>query len=268
MTQPRKVALVTGASAGIGKAFAQQLARRDFDLVLTARRRDRLDVVASELRGASSVRVEVVPGDLADPATPERLIAEIHARGLAIDVLVNNAGYGIPVRFTQTSWQQQSDFLQVLVTSVAHLTHLCLPPMLARGYGRIVNIASLAGLLHGAPGSTLYAAAKSFLIKMSESLAAELHGTGVTATAVCPGFTYSEFHDVNQTRERVSQMPSAMWMDAEKVAREGLDAALAGEVVVVSGVLNRAIATTMKHLPDALGRRILRGQARRFRRLE
>ena len=268
MTQPRKVALVTGASAGIGKAFAEELARRDFDLVLTARRRDRLEAVAEELQRAAKVRVEVVPGDLAQPSTPERLIAEIHARGMAIDVLVNNAGYGIPVRFTQTTWQQQADFLQVLVTSVAQLSHLCLPGMLERGYGRIVNIASLAGLVPGAPGSTLYAAAKSFLIKMSESLAAELHGTGVTATAVCPGFTYSEFHDVNQTRERVSRMPARMWMDAQAVAREGLDGALAGEVVVVSGALNRAIATTLKYLPDALGRRILRGQARRFRHLE
>ena len=267
MTQPRKVALVTGASSGIGKAFAEELARRDFDLVLTARRRDRLEAVAAELQRAAKVRVEVVPGDLAQPSTPERLIAEIHARGMAIDVLVNNAGYGIPVRFTQTTWHQQADFLQVLVTSVAQLSHLCLPGMLERGYGRIVNIASLAGLVPGAPGSTLYAAAKSFLIKMSESLAAELHGTGVTATAVCPGFTYSEFHDVNQTRERVSRMPALMWMDAQAVAREGLDGALAGEVVVVSGALNRAIATTLKYLPDALGRRILRGQARRFRHL-
>jgi short-subunit dehydrogenase len=268
MTHSRKVALVTGASAGIGKAFALELAQRDFDVVLTARRRDRLEAVASELRAASSVRVEIIAGDLADPETPGRLIAEIGARGLSVDVLVNNAGYGIPVRFSQTTWKQQADFQQVLVTSVAHLTHLCVPPMLERGYGRVVNIASLAGLVPGAPGSTLYGAAKGFLIKMSESLAAELHGTGVTATAVCPGFTYSEFHDVNQTRERVSRMPAAMWMDAQTVAREGLDGALAGQVVVVSGALNRAIATTMKHLPDALGRRILRGQARRFRHLE
>lgn len=268
MASTRKVALVTGASAGIGKAFAEQLALRDFDLVLTARRRDRLEALASELQRASKVRVEVVPGDLADPATPERLLAEIGARGMSVDVLVNNAGYGIPVRFSQTTWQEQADFLQVLVSSVAHLCHLCLPGMLERGYGRIVNIASLAGLVPGAPGSTLYAAAKSFLIKMSESLAAELEGTGVSVTAVCPGFTYSEFHDVNQTRERVSRMPAALWMDAQSVAREGLEAALAGEVVVVSGALNRAIATTLKYLPSGVGRRILRGQARRFRRLE
>jgi short-subunit dehydrogenase len=268
MTGSRKLALVTGASAGIGRAFAEQLALRDFDLVLTARRRDRLEAVAAELQSISKVRVEVVTGDLADPSTPGQLMAELGARGLAVDVLVNNAGYGIPVRFSQTKWQEQADFLQVLVTSVAHLSHLCLPGMLERGYGRIVNIASLAGLVPGAPGSTLYAAAKSFLIKMSESLAAELHGTGVTATAVCPGFTYSEFHDVNRTREQVSRMPSALWMDATTVAREGLEGALAGEVVVVSGAINRAIATTMKHLPDGLGRRILRGQAKRFRRLE
>jgi hypothetical protein len=265
---PRRTALVTGASAGIGKAFAEQLAERGYDLVLTARRADRLQTLADALRSQHNVRAEVITADLADPAAPDALIAAVHERGLHVDVLVNNAGYGIPVPFIRTTWQQQNEFLQVLVSSVAHLTHLVLPGMLERRFGRIINIASLAGLIYGAPGSTLYAAAKSFLIKMSESLSLELVGTGVAVTAVCPGFTLSEFHDVNGTRERVTKMPSLMWMDAQTVAREGIEAALAGKDVYVNGTVNKVIASAMRHIPSSLARQVIRRQARNFREVD
>ena len=264
----RKTALVTGASAGIGKAFARQLARQDFDLVITARRRDRLEAVQREISAEHGRRVEIVTADLADPAAPQAMFDELGRMGIAIDVLVNNAGYGIPQKYVQTSWKQQADLIQVLVTSVAHLTHLFLPGMIERGFGRVINIASLAGLLHAAPGSTLYAAAKSFVIKMSESLALELAGTGVQVTAVCPGFTFSEFHDVAGTRRRVSRLPSALWMDADTVARQGLQAALEGRVVMVNGAVNKLIASTMKHLPDPLARGIMLRQARNFRAVD
>src|SRR5262245_31092411 len=129
-TQPRRTALVTGASAGIGKAFAEQLAARGYDLVLTARRADRLQTLADALRSQHNVRAEVITADLADPAAPAALIAAVHERGLHVDVLVNNAGYGIPVRFVETTWQQQSALIQVLVSAVAQLTHLVLPGMI------------------------------------------------------------------------------------------------------------------------------------------
>jgi short-subunit dehydrogenase len=265
---PRKTALVTGASAGIGKALAKELAARGFDLVVTARRLDRLEEVAREIGAAYGVHVEVVTADLADPNAPQALFDEIARRGVAIDVLVNNAGYGLGVKYTKTTWKEQADFLQVLVTSVAHLTHLFVPQMIERGWGRVINVASLAGLMYGAPGSTLYGAAKSFVIKMSESLSLELRDTGVRVTAVCPGFTFSEFHDVNNTRSRVKRLPSAMWMDAQTVARQSVEAGLEGRPVLVNGRVNKLIASAMKHLPDPIARGIVMRQAKNFRNVE
>lgn len=264
-SQPRRVALVTGASAGIGKAFAEQLAIQGHDLVITARRRERLDALAEQLRAQRNARVEVIPADLSDPAAPAALFEAIAARGLTVDVLVNNAGYGLGSGYRSTSWQQNADFLQVMITSVAHLTHLAVPGMVERGYGRIIHVASLAGLIHGAPGSTLYAASKAFLVRFAESLALELEGTGVAVTAVCPGYTLSEFHDVAGTRSRVSRLPGLAWMDAETVARQGIAAALRGQTVYVNGAFNRAVEAAMRFLPKAAARGIMRGQAKRYR---
>src|SRR5262249_37780615 len=158
--------------------------------------------------------------------------------------------YNLAARYVETSWQEQAAFLQVLVTAVAHLTHLFLPGMLARGWGRIVNVASLAGLIHAAPGATLYPAAKSFVIKFAEALALELARSGVRATAVCPGFTLSEFHDVNGMRSRVNKTPSVLWMAADSVARQGVEAALDGRTLIVNGAVNQLIASAMKFLPS------------------
>lgn len=264
----KRTALVTGASAGIGRAFAQQLAGRGYDLVLTARRRDRLEAVKRAIESDRGVRVDVVVADLAVPGAPRALYDEVSRLGLRVDALVNNAGYGLPRPYRETRWEDQAAFLQVLVTAVAHLTHLCLPAMVERGHGHVINVMSLAGLLPGAPGNTLYAAAKSFGIKFSESLAAELLGSGVVVTAVCPGFTFSEFHDVNGTRERVKKMPSYMWMDADEVARQGVEAVLRGEVLCVPGRLNSAIASVAKVLPGQLTRGVLRRRARDFREVD
>jgi short-subunit dehydrogenase len=263
----RRTALVTGASAGIGRAFAHELARRDYDLVLTARRRERLHEVRREILAERDLKIEVIAADLADPSAPQALFDEIARLGIEIDVLVNNAGYGISTKYEKTTWEQQVAFIQVMVTAVAHLTHLFLPGMTRRGWGRIVNVASLAGLVYGAPGATLYAAAKSFVIKFTESLSLELTGTAVHATAVCPGFTFSEFHDVNGMRSRVSKLPSVMWLDADSVVRQALDAADGGRAVVVSGAVNTAIAAAMKHMPARLARGIVGRQARRFRQV-
>jgi len=265
---PRRTALVTGASAGIGRAFARQLALRDFDLVITARRRERLVELQSEIARDRAVRVHVVTADLADAAAPQALHDEIARLGVAIDVLVNNAGFGIGSTYIKSTWRQQADFIQVMMTAVAQLTHLFLPGMLERDFGRIINVASLAGLMYGAPGNTLYGAAKSFLIKFSESLALELERTDVRVTAVCPGFTYSEYHDVAGTRDRVRQLPNAMWMDADTVARQGIEAALRGQVVYVNGSVNKLIAAAMKHLPAPLARSVIRRQAKNFRKLD
>jgi len=258
-------ALVTGASAGIGEAFARELARRGHALVLTARRAERLEALARELRDRHGVEVIVAPLDLARPDGVEALVAALDAQGLAIDVLVNNAGYGVTGYFDEQPWPVHAAFIQVLMTAPTELAYRLLPGMKERGYGRIVNVASLAGHVPGSAGHTLYAASKAYLIRFSQSLALEGKGTGVHATAVCPGFTYSEFHDVTGSRALVSKMPSFMWMDAPTVARQGLDAVEAGRAVYVNGRVNRLIKGFFKLIPDALALALVERQGRRFR---
>jgi short-subunit dehydrogenase len=266
-TTPRR-ALVTGASAGIGAAFARELAMRGCALVLTARRLDRIEALARELRTAHGVDAHAIAADLADPETPARLCAELARRGLIIDILINNAGYGVPGHFLAPSWQTHADFLQVMVTAPCELVHRLLPGMRERGYGRIANIASLAGLVPGSAGHTLYAAAKAFLIKFSQSLALENAAHGVKVCAVCPGFTYSEFHDVTGTRSVVSRMPRWMWQTAEAVAQDGLAALERGATVHVTGRVNRTIRTLFKLLPERAALRLIHRRSKDFRRQE
>lgn len=262
-----RTALVTGASAGIGTAFAAHLAARGFDLLLTARRADRLEALATDLRTRFGVTVLVLPADLADPAAPAALCDRIAAAGRHVDLLVNNAGYGVAGRYAATDWRVQRDFLQVLVTAVAELTHRLLPAMVARGWGRVINVASLAALVPAAPGHTLYAASKAFLVKFSESLHGEVRRDGVHVTAVCPGFTRSEFHDVTGTRAQVSRMPAWMWLDADDVAVDGYDAVMAGQPIRVTGRVNQAIATAAKHLPSFVVDAAVRRSAGAYRKL-
>ena len=263
----RRRALVTGASSGIGLAFARVLAEHGHDLVLTARRQERLESLAADLRGAFGVDVVVIADDLADAESPARLVSAIAQRTLSIDVLVNNAGFGVPGSYANTSWRQQGDFLQVLVVAVAELTHRLLPGMVERRWGRIINVASLAGLMPGVAGHTLYAASKSFLISFSESLARETAAHGINVTATCPGFTFSEFHDVTGTRAQMNRMPRFMWLDAESVARGAYDAVSAGVTVYVPGRVNRSIAALGRVLPRRVVSALMQRNARNFRRV-
>ncbi|HET7359729.1 MAG TPA: SDR family NAD(P)-dependent oxidoreductase [Rhodanobacteraceae bacterium] len=261
----RRTALVTGASSGIGAAFARALAARGRNLVLTARRIERLQALAAELGRAHGISVTVAPADLADPAAPAQLAQALQQRGLAIDILVNNAGYGVPGTFESQPWDAHRDFIQVLMTAPSELAWRLLPGMRERGYGRVVNVASLAGHLPGTRGHTLYAAAKGYMIHFSQSLALEYHGTGVNVCALCPGFTRSEFHDVTGTRALVSKMPRWMWMDADRVVREGLDAVERGRAVYIPGRINRLVKATAEWLPDPLAMRLVARQSRKYR---
>jgi short-subunit dehydrogenase len=258
-------ALVTGASAGIGAAFARELAARGHSLVLTARRADRLDAIADELRAKHRVEVTCIPCDLADPNAPQFLDEEVARRGLAVGTLVNNAGYGVTGTFLSKPWQTHADFIQVLMTAPAELCYRFLPGMRARGQGRIVNVASLAGLVPAPAGHTLYAASKAYLIKFSQALALENRAHGVNVCALCPGFTWSEFHDVTGTRAQMKGMPRWMWMAAEPVVRDALDAVERGEVVRVSGRINRGIKRLFQLLPDRLALRLIDQRGKDFR---
>jgi len=259
-------ALITGASSGIGAAIAREYARRGKPLVLTARRLDRLQALALEL--GRQVPCEIIVADLAQPDAPRQLFAQTQARGLFVETLVNNAGYGVPGRYLSRDWRTHADFLQVMIVAVAELTHLYLPAMEAAGRGRVLNIASLAGLTPASPGHTMYGATKAWLIRFSECLAMESGPRGVHVTALCPGFTYSEFHDVNGMREKVSKMPRWLWLSSEDVARIGVDAVEAGRLRVVTGAANRAIAFASKYLPESLSRALFAGNTRKFRDIE
>lgn len=259
-------ALVTGASAGIGAAFARALAARGVPLILTARRADRLDALARELGSAHGVDVVCLPDDLADPQAPERLVAAITQRGLAVDWLINNAGYGVTGYLSSQPWPVHAAFLQVLVTAPTELCHRLLPGMRERGHGRIVNVASLAGHVPGSAGQTLYAGAKAYLIKLSQALMLEYGADGVHTCALCPGFTYSEFHDVTGSRALMSKLPRWMWMDADTVVAQGLAAVKRGDAVYVNGRVNRAIKTLFKLLPDGVALRMIGRRSRQFRK--
>jgi short-subunit dehydrogenase len=251
LTRPeltRRTALVTGASAGIGVALARELAQRGFDLVLVARRRERLEELAAEIQELWPVTAHVLPADLADPQSPRRIHDQLAQDHVTVDVLVNNAGYGINGSFTETTWKAQDDFLRVLLTSVLELTHLFLPGMKERGWGRVLNVASVAAFIPERPGD-MYSPVKRFMVSTSRSLALELDGTGVAVTALCPGFTPTEFHDVLGTREQVNGLPSWAWTSAEFVAREGIDAMMKGKAVHVAGRLYRFLSWLAPLIP-------------------
>lgn len=267
----RRLMLITGASAGIGAEFARQYAALGWDLALTARRIDRLDSLARELEETYEVATQVIAQDLARATSVDAILKEIAETGRHVDGIVNNAGYGLPGTFFNTKWKDQAAFLRVLYTAPIELTHKVLPGMAERGFGRIINVASLAGYTAGSNGHTLYASVKSGLIKFSESVNAEAKAAGhhnVKCTAVCPGFTWSEFHDVNGTRDDTNKMPDWMWMKAEPVVSAGIEACERGQPVIVTGAVNKGIATLTRILPEPIGRALVGAQSKRYRRTE
>jgi short-subunit dehydrogenase len=264
----RKLALVTGASAGIGAAFARIFASHGYDLALTARRADRLETLAEEIRLRSGVETLTLPADLAEPGAGARILGELAANGRVVDALVNNAGYGLPGAYANTRWEDQQAFLQVMVTAPCELAHRVLPGMVERRFGRIVNVASLAGLIPGSAGHTLYGASKALMVRFSQSLHLEVADQGVHVTALCPGFTYSEFHDVNGTRAQISaSTPPWLWLGADEVAATGYEAVEANRAVCVPGAPNKAIAAFAKLIPDEWGLALMASQGPRFRKM-
>ena len=247
-----RLALVTGASAGIGEAFARAYAARGFDLGLVARRADRLEALAEALRSAHGVKVLVIPADLSIWEAHLPVLEAVAKAGRHADVLVNNAGFGVPQTFTGAPWERHRDFLMTLVMSACGLAYGVIPGMTERGWGRIVNIASLAAFSPGAAGYTLYPAAKSFAVKFSQSLDAELRGKGVKVTAVCPGFTQTEFAAASGTQHLMDKAPRRFWQTSEAVALEAIAANEAGKVVLVPGWHNKLVAGLMQALPDSL----------------
>lgn len=212
--------------------------------------------------------IAVIPEDLADPDAPRRLFERTAGLGLTVDGLVNNAGFSRTAGFLQTDPGAHAAMIRVMLTAPIELARLFAPGMVARGHGRILNVASLAGRMPATGGDTLYGPIKSFLIKASQGLHLELRGTGVHVTALCPGYTLTEFHDVNGTRAEVSAAwPGWMWQSADHVARVGYAACEANRPGVTPGVLNNLLAGLAKYLPDRMALAMVAGQARRLKRI-
>ncbi len=243
-------ALITGATSGIGLAFAEELAEQGADLVLVARTTERLADLAARLHGESGVTVEVLAADLAGDAGCAAVMDRLGRGTEPVDILVNNAGFGVNQPFLGGSLEAQERLLDVLVRATLRLTHAALPGMVERGRGAVINVSSVAGWT----SLGTYAAAKSWVTVFTESLGAELSGTGVSATAVCPGLTHTEFHD--RAQMNVSALPSWAWLDARRVAREGLAAARAGRAISVPSKRYTALALAAQYTPRPFMRQV------------
>ena len=257
--------LITGASAGLGAALAREYAQRGWDLVLVARREARLQALAAELNQAHGTQSQIIAADLfSETAVPDLMRA---LKGVQIDGLINNAGYGHPGTFLASEWEGHRKFNHLMSVVPVELTRALFPGMVERGFGRIMQVASLAGHMPGSRGHTLYAAVKSYLIKFSESLNAELQGTGVYVSALCPGFVLTEFHDVNGTREGINSLPGFMVMDADICASLAVDALEANKAVFISGRVNRFLARLNRWMPW-LGRKIMGSGSSKYRKTD
>lgn len=232
-------ALITGASAGLGVEFAEQLARRGLNLLLIARRAERLEEVAKRIGGAHGVEVDCFSADLSSPEAPEAIADYAASADIEVDYLVNNAGSAGPHLLDERDWKPQAEFLELMMTSVAHMCHLFVRPMRERGFGRVVNVASFAGRLARGGAGAHYGPAKAYVIALSEELALDLKDSGVNVSVLCPGFTHTEFHAAAGMQEMKDRLPKFMWYDAETVVREGLDAVERGRAIMISGRLYR-----------------------------
>ena len=244
-------ALVTGASSGIGAAIARELASRGHAVALVARREERLRSLATEIESELQVPAETIVCDLGDPAERGRLVEELRGRGRAVEVLVNNAGFGLQADFATSPRERVLEMVRVNVEAVVDLTSLLLPGMLERARGSVINIASTAAF-QPLPGSAVYAATKSFVLSFSEAIRTELRGSGVSVTAVCPGPIRTEFTDVAGVGGIEDRTPGAVWMSAEELARQAVDGSERDKRVVVPGMLNRASALAGQHSPRAV----------------
>lgn len=230
---PNSTALVTGASAGIGRELARGLAARGHAVTLVARRAERLEELASELADRHGIRTDVMPADLADAAERDRLAAELERRGLTVEILVNNAGFGIYRAFARSERERELQQVRLLVEAVVDLDGRYVPGMVERGRGAVLNLASTAGF-QPLPGNGTYSASKSFVLYHTEALHEELKGSGVTATAVCPGPVETEFQEVSEPLF-MARMPKVVRCGPEQVAEDALRAADGGKRTVIPG---------------------------------
>jgi len=249
---PRRLAVVTGASAGIGQCFAERLAREAWDLVLVARRRERLDELAAKLREAHARRVDVVAADLTSPAGVHAVEQRIAAEP-TLELVVNNAGFGTTGAFAELDRDGEEQELRLNVVALVRLTHAALEAFRERGHGTVINVSSLAGF-QPAPFNATYAATKAFVNSFTQAVHEELRGSGVHVQLLCPGFTRTEFQEV--AGARTDELPSFAWMEPEAVVEASLAGLRRGELIVIPGAGNKVMGAVLRALPSAAARRL------------
>jgi hypothetical protein len=250
---PREVALITGASSGLGATFARQLANDGMDLVIVARRADRLEALRDELESRAGIRCHVIASDLSRPEAPGELLARTDSLGLEVDWLVNNAGFGTDGAFATLPLARELEQVQLNVVTLLVLTHLYLSGMVARRRGTVINVASIGSFVP-TPYMATYSATKAFVLSFSEALAPEVAASGVQVLALCPGAVSTEFQQVAGV---TGKLPDFSFMTAEEVVQQAIAAARKGRRTLVPGWMNRAVVTSVRFMP----RRLLTGIA-------
>jgi uncharacterized protein len=242
----RPTALITGPTSGIGLSFAHQLAEKDYDLVLVARNEERLKELAAEVEGKYGVHADVLVADLSDRDALASVEARVADATRPVDLLVNNAGFGLKEKFLDNSVEDEQRMLDVLVTAVLRLSHAAIGPMVARGKGSIINVSSVAGYL---PRGT-YSAAKAYVTSLSEWADLTYRGDGVRVMALLPGFTKTEFHErMDVSRESA---PSWMWLDVDRLVRDALSDLEKGRTISVPSKRYKALSIAAKYTPSGL----------------
>ena len=243
-------ALITGATAGIGASYANLLAKEGFDLILVARDLPRLNKVAKELNKRFGVKTQCIKADLTKPSQLAKVEKRVADLKKPIDVLVNNAGFGIKDSFTVSNLDKEQELLDVLVTAPMRLTHAVLPVMVKRNTGIIVNVSSVASFIAGGT----YSAAKSYLTVFSESLHTELRGTNVKLSALCPGFTRTEFHA--RGRMKMTALPKFMWLNSDELVSKSWKYAKANRVICIPGWQYKILSAIARNAPRPIVRKV------------
>ncbi len=247
-------ALITGASSGIGSELARRFAADRINLVLVARRRERLEELASELSNRHDITVDIMDMDLTDARRREELFNRLKEKGIAVDYLINNAGFGDSGPFPESDWDKQQRMIELNITALSHLTRLFLPDMVRRKRGGLLNVASTAGFLPG-PYMAVYYATKAYVLSLSEALARELKGSGVRVSALCPGPVDTEFQQrANIKNARLFSDP--MVLSAERVARIGYNGLMRGKTVNIAGIRMKLTIHSLRFTPRAVVRAV------------
>ena len=245
-------ALITGASSGIGEEVAKNLANKGYNLILTARRKELLDDIAQEIRKKHNIHVSVIAKDLSKYQTPREIFNFSEENNYKVDLLVNNAGYGIKTSFHETSLEDEEDFIRVLGTSVIMLTKLFLPKMISNGGGKIMIVSSVASFAAPSAIQPLYGPIKTFMNRFSDSININYKSKGVTSTAVCPGFTVTGFHTASGVQEQMDRVPKFLVFSARRIADEAVKATLAGKRLCVPTKTYKFLVFMLRNLPQSV----------------